>query len=164
MKVFFDHLLENAIMFALIGLFMTIVGLLIPSRWLKPQAWIYRPRAFEEEGAFYQKHFAIVKWKDVMPTATKLLHLGFSKGSLRSLSPEYLQTFIVETCRAELTHLMLILLSPLFYLWNTPGWGTAMMLCGILGNVPYIMIQRYNRPRFMRMLAHLHRLAHPAKK
>ena len=59
-----------------------------------------------------------------------------------------------ETCVAELTHTLLSILG-LAMLWLWPGWGgiivTIMYI--LLGNVPFIIIQRYNRPRLQRLYA-----------
>ena len=61
---------------------------------------------------------------------------------------------IEETCVAEAVHALLSL-TGLGFLWIVPGmWGalwTAMYI--LLGNVAYIMIQRYNRPRLQKLLA-----------
>ena len=62
---------------------------------------------------------------------------------------------IRETCIAELIHLLLIVLAPgglLF--WRTP---LAVVLTGLymLGNVPFVLIQRYNRPRLIRLYGKL---------
>jgi len=69
-----------------------------------------------------------------------LLHLGISFG-LR-----------IETRRAELTHWLLMVPAPFFFLWN-PAWaGWVMIVYALLANCPFIMIQRYNRPRLERVL------------
>ena len=59
---------------------------------------------------------------------------------------------IRETCAAELTHL-LEAVAGLWCLHLWPGVGGVVMasLC-ILINLPFILIQRYNRPRFLRLL------------
>ena len=43
--------------------------------------------------------------------------------------------------------------SPLFFLWNRPWVGGLMVAYGILGNLPCILVQRYNRLRLTRLIA-----------
>ena len=54
----------------------------------------------------------------------------------------------METIRAELSHLFLIIISPVFFFWNENRiYGIICTILYIAGNVPFLMIQRYNRPR-----------------
>lgn len=56
---------------------------------------------------------------------------------------------IAETCIAECTHVLLCI-AVFRCLWIWPGWGgKAFTAIYILVNVPFIMIQRYNRPRLV---------------
>ena len=59
-----------------------------------------------------------------------------------------------ETCVAELTHFLLSLLG-LAMLWIWPGAGGIIVtvIYILLGNLPFIIIQRYNRPRLQRLYA-----------
>ena len=67
---------------------------------------------------------------------------------------------VQETCRAELVHGASCLLG-LAFLWLWPGWGGAIVLAVwvLLANLPFILIQRYNRPRLMRLAALLRKRA-----
>jgi hypothetical protein len=49
--------------------------------------------------------------------------------------------------RAELSHWLALALLPLFFIWNP--WHVALLMIpyAISTNVPYILAQRYNRPR-----------------
>jgi len=59
---------------------------------------------------------------------------------------------VQETCAAELVHGASCLLG-LVCLWLWPGWGgaAAVLVWILLGNLPFILIQRYNRPRLVRL-------------
>lgn len=49
-------------------------------------------------------------------------------------------------------HFALILISPVYLVLNwDPEWGVAVMLIDIVVNIPFIMVQRYNRPRLVRV-------------
>ena len=64
-----------------------------------------------------------------------------------------MEDMLLETCVAELTHAMLIVSgAALLWLWPGVGGIAVYAVYVLLGNVPFIMIQRYNRPRFARLL------------
>ena len=63
-----------------------------------------------------------------------------------------------ETCVAEAVHTASSLLGLLcLRLW--PGWGGVIVwaVWFLLGNLPFILIQRYNRPRLLRLRSLLQR-------
>jgi glycosyl-4,4'-diaponeurosporenoate acyltransferase len=118
-----------------------------------PENWLCRWQGWEQDGCLYQKHFRIKKWKHRLPDAAPLLGArGFPKKKLRGKNPAYLSSFLHETCRAETVHWVIILLSPLFFLWNPPWVGFLMVSYALAENLPLIMAQRYNRCRLRRIL------------
>ena len=83
-----------------------------------------------------------------MPDGAKWMKSrGFPKKKLASRDIQYLETFAVETCRAELTHWAIILCAPFFFLWNKPVVGWIMIVYALAENIPLIVAQRYNRAR-----------------
>ena len=78
--------------------------------------------------------------------------LGFAKTSLAGLQATYLERFIRETWRGELCHWAALGCTPVFFLWN-PLWADLVMVSyALVGNLPCILAQRYNRARFQRLL------------
>ena len=65
--------------------------------------------------------------------------------------------FVRETRRAELGHWWALACSPLFVLWNPPLAAALLVAYGVLANLPFILIQRYNRLRTQSVLARLAR-------
>ena len=125
----------------------------IPAKNFDPNHWLYRGRRWERDGDIYQEVFRIKKWKKHLPDGARVLgRLGFPKKQLDGASTGYFATFLMETCRAELTHWVFILFAPFFFLWNRPGVGLFMIFYALLENVPFIIAQRYNRYRFTRLL------------
>jgi glycosyl-4,4'-diaponeurosporenoate acyltransferase len=125
----------------------------IPAKHFNPNHWLYRSRKWEGEGKVYEDGFKIKKWKQHLPDGARVLgRLGFQKKQLNNKSMEYFEAFQIETCRAELTHWMIILFAPFFFLWNRPGVGLFMIFYALLENIPFIIAQRYNRHRFKRLL------------
>ena len=123
-----------------------------PVRWLDHDTWLFRARAFERDGNLYLTRFRILRWKDDLPEAGAMFAGGISKRSLLSDADGGLPRFAVETRRAELTHWLAMVPAPLFALWN-PAYAVPLMLLYALAfNLPFIMIQRFNRLRILRIL------------
>jgi glycosyl-4,4'-diaponeurosporenoate acyltransferase len=127
--------------------------MVVPQDWFNPERSVYQSWAWEQEGRFYQKYLRIQQWKDKLPSVNSLN--GFSKKNLNSLSPEYLRQFIFETCRGEAYHIRSFLATGLFAIWNPPMLFGIIMLISLILNLPFIFIQRYNRPRLKKILAQL---------
>lgn len=128
---------------------------------LAPERFDYRnpiavPRGWERSGKFYKRVFAINRWKDKLPDASRLFRIGFAKGNLNNDTPEYLERFLRETWRGEIVHWLALLALPLFAIWN-PWWGVLVNGAVALAvNFPCILALRYNRARFERLLAKRH--------
>lgn len=121
----------------------------MPETWFDPPS----PGAWERGGRFYERVFAIKRWKDHLPDAALWFGVGFAKTTLTGLDPAYLRRFIRETWRGELCHWSAMGCAPLFFLWN-PVWADVVMVAfALVANLPCVLAQRYNRLRFQRVLA-----------
>lgn len=123
----------------------------MPAGWFRRDGWLFRCRGFEREGKLYRRVFRVHRWKDRLPEAGALFAGGFNKRRLASIGPadasSVLERFVAETRRAELTHWLPVLFSLSFFLWNPPAIAAWMPPIGLLGNLPFIIVQRSNRPR-----------------
>jgi len=120
-----------------------------------PGAWfeVAGPVRRKPRSQAYERILRIKKWKDLMPDGATWFRGGFAKASLSARDPRYLGRFLAETRRGEACHWLVLVLCPLFFLWN-PWWGDLVIaLYAVLANLPCILIQRYNRSRFERVLA-----------
>ena len=142
----------DSIAWAIFQLSISFFTLSLPERYFQKQTFIYPARKWENEGQFWQTHFDIKNWAKIIPDGTRILKKGFYKKNLQQKEANYLETFILETKRAELTHWLSIIPSFLFFLWNPVWLGWIMVIYALLFNVPIILVQRYNRPRFERVL------------
>jgi glycosyl-4,4'-diaponeurosporenoate acyltransferase len=125
----------------------------IPVEHFNPTGLLYRPKDWEKQGAVYQDFFKIKRWKKHTPDGAAFLkEKGFPKKQLLNSSTPYLKSFLLETCRAELTHWIIIFFAPFFFLWNRFWVGWIMILYALIENIPLIMVQRYNRIRFLSIL------------
>ncbi len=67
----------------------------------------------------------------------------------------YLESWLKESVRAEICHWAMIIPCFLFFLWNNFALGLGMVAYAFLNNMFPIIVQRYNRPRMRKLLAHL---------
>lgn len=135
-----------------LGLLSHGIGERLPRRRFDPEGWLFVGFSWEMEGRLYEK-LGIRRWKDRVPDMSRL-DPHMRRKRLRTLhSWEELELLIRETCVAETVHWALILLSPpVLWLWQGTGGRVLLALYVLLGNLPYILIQRYNRPRLMALL------------
>jgi glycosyl-4,4'-diaponeurosporenoate acyltransferase len=120
--------------------------------WLSHDRWLFRERRFERGGRLYTDGLRIGRWKDRLPEAGDLFAGGISKRQVTSAGQGGLERFVVETRRAELGHSLAAAPGVLFVLWNPPAVVPVMVAYGLLVNLPFIAVQRYNRIRASRVL------------
>jgi glycosyl-4,4'-diaponeurosporenoate acyltransferase len=146
-------ILLNVAAWLAIHLGVSFLSSRLPLHLFHEEGWIYRTRRWERDGRFYQDALRIRAWKGLLPDGSALFRSGFRKKRLASLASEYLGTFVRETCRAELCHWLVLAVVPLFFLWN-PWWVAVWMIpYAAATNLPCILAQRFNRPRFRAELA-----------
>ena len=137
-----------------VGLPAHFLGELLPRNKFDPTAFPYGPYRWENGGKFYLK-LGIQRWKDVLPDKSRFAKGTYRKsvGTLRSSA--HMLRLAQETCVAELVHWALLVISPVM-LWTMSGVASIVgtLLYG-LSNIPFIMIQRYNRPRLMTLYERL---------
>ena len=145
--MFWVQLLRFLLTAAVMGLLAHIIGEALPRRWFRAEAFPYRAYAWEQNGKFYQK-LGIRAWKDRLPDMSRLMP-DMVKKKLAAADP---MSLVQETCVAECVHCWLVVLSVgMLFLWKSV-WSWALWLVyNLLGNVSFILIQRYNRPRLLRL-------------
>ena len=143
----------NGLLALVIGAFSAVVGTFIPRRLIHYDRFPFREFRFEQGGRFYHM-FGIEKWKLKLPDISEYIKSVFPK----KVEPEaakdrrYFARFAKETCVSELIHFALILTSPIYLVLNWDlDWGIVVMVLEIVANIPFIMVQRYNRPRLVRV-------------
>lgn len=130
----------------------------MPRAWFDPGAPLYRLRRFERGGSIYRA-LGVRRFKDRLPEAGGFFTGGFSKRYLAVREPAYLERYLAETCRAEASHWISASLSLTFFLWNPWYVGVIMVAYGLLTNLPFIFVQRYNRPRIAAALRRMRRMS-----
>ena len=125
----------------------------VPLRLFDHDGALTRTRSWERGGEVYARLLRVHRWKDALPEAGAMFAGGFAKRGLATRSAQHLERFIAETRRAELTHWLPVVLSLSFFVWNPPHVAAWMPIIGFLGNLPFIVVQRYVRPRLERLRA-----------
>ncbi len=99
-----------------------------------------------------EKFLKIKSWKDKLPEAGATFDGGVSKKHLTMKTKEGIEAFIIETRRAEFVHVYAPVICFVYFIYN-PWWLAVLMLgiCVLL-NLPFQLIQRYNRARCLRIL------------
>lgn len=127
----------------------------LPFEWFENDGFIYRARSWERNGRLWERVFSVKKWKHRLPDGAGIFKNGFKKKTLMQKNEVYFKNFVTESRRGEMTHWVLILFSLIFFLWN-PFWvGLIMILYALTVNMPCIIAQRYNRPRFEKIINRL---------
>lgn len=142
---FIDMFLWNLVIVALWHLIVFFACLKLPSAKFDPAKERYMAKDWERGGRWYREKLKIQLWKDRVPQ-----HIGkdgFSKEHLSDLSVDYIDDFILETCRGEWMHKKNCICAVVIILINPVLVGFVFSFLILLGNLPFAIIQRYNRFR-----------------
>lgn len=144
------HFVRFASIVGTTGIIAFFLGEKLPRAMFDPEKFPYKSYMWEEEGRIYEK-IGIKKWKTRIPDMSKYIARTFSKQGNLMRDPEHLKLMVRETCSAEFVHWMLILISPVFPILMDQH-GILSMVLYIVGNLLFVIIQRYNRPRILKII------------
>lgn len=149
---FFGMLFRMMFCFAFIGAMSFLIGEALPRRNFNFQEFPFLPFAWEDGGRFYNR-FRIDRWKDKLPDMSQYIQKAFRKKMpMHQMSSEHTYRLVIETCVAEVVHWVLVCIGPVYLALFRGAWGGVGLFFSVVGNLPFIMVQRYNRPRLVRML------------
>ena len=137
-----------------LGIVSFFAGRLLARCTFHPERFPWRAYAWED-GLW--KRLRIRRWQARVPDMSRLFTKLMPAKRLTKETAADLPRMIAETCVAELTHTALSLcglVMPL--LWRGAGGVIAAAVYILLGNLPFIIVQRYNRPRLQRLFARQH--------
>lgn len=124
-----------------------MIGLAIPDSWYAKDRKIFRLKPFEKSGEFYERVFHIKAWKKYLPDGGV-----YKKRHLSDFTKQNLTQYIIESKRAELSHILGFIPFVFFVLFTPWYVWIIVFFYDILVNVPCYMAQRYNRPRVENLL------------
>lgn len=131
------------------------VGRVLPKKWFCYDRFPYRVYSFEKGGEIYNR-INIRSWQKKVPDMSKVFTHIMPPKKLTSENCKNMPRMIQETCVAEFIHAVNCILG--FYCLKIfPGIGgiIVVFIYAVVFNLPYILIQRYNRPRLIRLYKHL---------
>lgn len=151
------NILYAVIYLAVLAVVSHYVGQSLPRRWFHPDRFPFKSWAWEQDGNIY-KRLGIQQWKDLVPDMSKLLpDMVPKRVDLRETSANTM-VLVQETCVAEAVHAGLMVLALGVVALCPNRWGAAIALFdALLLNLPYMLIQRYNRPKLLRLAEKLRR-------
>ena len=130
------------------GIAYFIIGLLLPRKWFHFDQFPYRSRTWEKDGKLYD-NIHIKRWKSKLPDMSRICPIMVPK-KIAAAKAENIELLIYESCVAELIHVLLIPMGlGCIGIWKSGG--VLFFLFWAIGNVPFILIQRYNRPILYRL-------------
>lgn len=140
------------LLWAVIQLLVSYICLKVPNRFFNPTKFPFHSFGFEQEGAVYRKWLWVHKWKKYLPDGGALMGAEFRKKNLEHVTHANLRRFLIESCRAEMTHFFAILPFWVFGFIAPPEVILIMLLYALALNMPCIIAQRYNRPRIKNLM------------
>ena len=160
-------LLKSCLFVLVVGILSHYVGEALPRAWFHPDRFPFRAFAWEREGKIYDK-LRIRDWKDQLPDMSRVMKDMIPKRVGTCPTAEKVMILVRETCVAELIqniftpvihieriHWLLALCGGVVYLFWKNSVGVLLSFLVFLGNLPFILIQRYNRPALLALAKRL---------
>lgn len=146
--------LKSVIYVLALGVASHYIGEALPRKWFHWNRFPYRSWKWEREGRVYDA-IRIRAWKDRVPDMSRVMKDMVPKkvGSCPKSADVWI--LVKETCVAEIIHAALCLLAPGVWLFWRNTVGTLLSALVILCNLPFILIQRYNRPMLVSLAQRL---------
>ena len=143
------HLLHCFLYLAATGIFGFLLGRLLPKRWFSAERFPFRSQPWEEK---LYRLLRVKQWQNKLPDMSRIFPKLMPAKRLTPQTMTDLPRMIEETCVAELTHTVLSFLGlAMPFLWRGAGGWIAAAVYIVFGNLTFILVQRYNRPRLLRL-------------
>lgn len=140
--------LRCALYLAALGFLSFLLGRILPKSWINCELFPFRTYATED------KFYCLIRvrvWQNKLPDMSRVFPALMPPKNLTGNYRDRLPVMIRETCVAELTHVLLAVLGfHCITIWHGAG-GVILSVLFCVGNLPFVMIQRYNRPRLMKL-------------
>lgn len=146
--------LKSVLYVAVLGVASHFIGEALPRKWFDWSLFPWRDFSWERSGKIYDV-FKIRAWKDRVPDMSRLFRRMVPKRVGKCPKAADVWRLVRETCVAEAVHLGLCLLAPGIWLFWRNTVGVLLALVFVLCNLPFMMIQRYNRPTLVALAKRL---------
>lgn len=138
----------------LIGILSHYIGESLPRSWFNPEKPPFSQWRIETDGRLYRR-LQVHAWKDKLPDMSRVATKMTRKSISLTGSASDAWDVVIETCVAEVVHLVLMLLSFVIYLIFPSTLGAIIAAVYALSHIPFIVIQRYNRPTLITLTRRL---------
>jgi len=136
------------------GVLSHFIGEALPRKWFHYDRFPFAAWKWERGGRIYDR-LRIREWKDRMPDLSRVMKDMVPKRLPLFPTAAQVRRLIQETCVAEAVHIALCITAyGIEFFWAGP-MGSFLALITILGNIPFIIIQRYNRPMLVALAERL---------
>lgn len=147
-------LIISIIYVLILGIAAHYIGESLPRKWFAYERFPFKPFFWENNGRVYEL-LQVKRWKKKVPDMSKVMKDMLPKRIERKATSESVDMLIRETCVAETVHKILCVLSlGIYFIWKNTV-GAVLSAVSIICNLPFIIIQRYNRPNLVRLREHL---------
>ncbi len=141
-------LLMSIVYVAVIGILAHYIGESLPRSRFSEEKFPYRAFRWEKNGRIYE-YIRIKKWKTRLPDMSRVMRDMLPKRVTFDAQSENINALIKETCVAECVHYWLCIFSVgIYFIWKNYV-GVILTVVFIVCNIPFMMIQRYNRPHLI---------------
>lgn len=136
---------------AMLGILAHVFGLVLSRCHFHVERLPWRSLSWEQDGRFWDRTLHVRRWMDHVPDMSRIMPDMVPKRIDGIARADAVERLIRETCVAELTHDALGVVGfGCVLIWQgAGGWVISLMFC--VGNLPFTIIQRYNRPRLIRL-------------
>ncbi|MBQ8642820.1 MAG: hypothetical protein IJ480_11460 [Clostridia bacterium] len=143
--------LDSFLYLVFISIIAFPIGRMIPKHWIKYNRFPFTAYEWEDDGRIYNK-IGIRKWMNKVPDMSRIMKKCMKRKELPSdFTDNDLRYLLDETCIAELIH-GLLCAAGLHCMDYWPGTGGAIFsILYIAGNLLFVLIQRHNRPKLVRV-------------
>ncbi len=133
-----------------LGAFSFLVGRLIAKKDIPWERFHFNMFDKDKEDDFYRL-IKVGRWQKKVPDMSKLFYSLMPPKAITKDYRKLLPTMIKETYIAEVIHVALMFFGfKCCRIWKGFG-GIILSILNVFGNLPYVIIQRYNRPRLIRL-------------
>ena len=130
---------------AFAGVASHFIGEALPRDRFDPRRPPFAPWRWELDGRVYRA-LRVHSWKKRLPDMSRIAPYMVRKAVSLTATSEQVARVARETCVAEAVHWSLMLSSFAIYLLWPTRWGALLAVLYGLSHLPFIIIQRYNRP------------------
>ncbi len=142
----------NVILWPIFHMIISLLTVRIPDQAFLRDQFVLPVKATPQGQHFYEHVLFIRVWKKFIPDGATIFKFGFRKKTMEGNDQSYFNKFILETRRAEFSHVLQMLPMFIFFIFNTWEIAMIMVVYALAFNLPLILLQRYNRIRFLRII------------